>query len=66
LKGAGGGYGFSTISDRAGQAEKLIREQAQFDSIRAQVEELIELVRSVDGYDRRKESATPEAPPTAS
>jgi signal transduction histidine kinase/DNA-binding response OmpR family regulator len=63
LKGAGGGYGFSTISDRAGQAEKLIREQAQFDSVRAQVVELIELVRSVDGYDRRKESATPETPP---
>ena len=38
LKGAGGGYGFSTISDRAGQAERLIRDQAQFDAVRDQVQ----------------------------
>ena len=55
LKGAGGGYGFSTISDRAGQAEKLIRDEAAFDSIRQEVAVLISLVRSVDGYDRKKE-----------
>ena len=61
LKGAGGGYGFSTISDRAGTAERLILEQAQFDSVRDQVRSLVDLVRSVDGYDRKKESVADAA-----
>src|SRR5581483_84295 len=45
LKGAGGGYGFSTISDLAGQAEHLIKEEAAFDSVQREVQSLIDLVR---------------------
>ena len=61
LKGAGGGYGFSTISDRAGEAERLISDEAAFDSIQHEVQSLIDLVRSVDGYDRKKEAAVEKA-----
>lgn len=56
LKGAGGGYGFSAISDHAGLAEQLIRNQAAADTIQKQVNELINIVRSVEGYDMEKES----------
>ena len=61
LKGAGGGYGFNSISDLAARAERRIREEAALEAVRTEVNALIELVRTVDGYDRSKESAPKEA-----
>jgi signal transduction histidine kinase/DNA-binding response OmpR family regulator len=55
LKGAGGGYGFSSISDLAAQAEQHIRDQASVDLVKAQVNELLAVVRQVDGYDPLRE-----------
>jgi signal transduction histidine kinase/DNA-binding response OmpR family regulator len=55
LKGAGGGYGFSAISELAGRAERRIKDEAAVESVRKDVEALIALVRSVEGYDRSKE-----------
>jgi signal transduction histidine kinase/DNA-binding response OmpR family regulator len=64
LKGAGGGYGFPQITDLASKAEEQIKAQADLDSIRAHVESLVALVRSVDGYDPTKEQQPPR-PTTA-
>ena len=55
LKGAAGGYGFPQLTELAGRAEQKIREQSQIDAIKGDVETMIELVRSIDGYDRTHE-----------
>jgi CheY-like chemotaxis protein len=57
LKGAGHGYGFSAITDVAARAEEQIRAAGNLDTIRAEVNGLIDLIRSVQGYDRSKENA---------
>jgi CheY-like chemotaxis protein/HPt (histidine-containing phosphotransfer) domain-containing protein len=57
LKGAGGGYGFSTISDLASRAEQQIRDESSLEEIRKQVDQLLEMVRSVEGYDRNREAS---------
>jgi response regulator RpfG family c-di-GMP phosphodiesterase len=56
LKGAGGGYGFSAISDLAGQAEQQLRDEASVEKIRAQVADLLQTVRNVEGYDPAREN----------
>ena len=56
LKGAGGGYGFASISDMAARAEQDIRDEASVDQIRHQVADLLDMVRRVDGYDAQRES----------
>jgi signal transduction histidine kinase/CheY-like chemotaxis protein/HPt (histidine-containing phosphotransfer) domain-containing protein len=60
LKGAGGGYGFSSISDMAGKAEEDIRQEASIEQVRKQVEELLTTVRQVDGYDPTREQSPSE------
>lgn len=55
LKGAGGGYGFSGISDMAGRAEQQIRDDVSLDQIRQQVDDLLHMVRNIDGYDATRE-----------
>jgi signal transduction histidine kinase/HPt (histidine-containing phosphotransfer) domain-containing protein/ActR/RegA family two-component response regulator len=55
LKGAGAGYGFPKITDAAKKAETLIKATAQCQEVQTAVDELIELIRSVDGYDPKKE-----------
>ncbi len=50
LKGSGGGYGFPGITELAGRVEKSIKTRDEIVTIRGAVEELIELIRSVDGY----------------
>ncbi|MGA2499863.1 MAG: ATP-binding protein, partial [Tepidisphaeraceae bacterium] len=63
LKGSGGGYGFAAISARAGEVEACLRQSADVDSVRQQVEGLVELLRCVDGYDPAMESSdVAEAP----
>jgi signal transduction histidine kinase/DNA-binding NarL/FixJ family response regulator/HPt (histidine-containing phosphotransfer) domain-containing protein len=65
LKGAGGGYGFPAISDLAARAERRIKEEQTIDAARRDVESLIALVRSVQGYDRTREGATQAEPSDA-
>jgi two-component system, sensor histidine kinase len=56
LKGVGAGYGFPKITEAAARAESLIKTTAQIDSIRAGVDELVALIRGIDGYDPSKET----------
>ena len=58
LKGSGGGYGFMKITDAAAHLERLIDSGAHREDIVAGVQQLIEIIRSVEGYDAQ---ATREA-----
>jgi signal transduction histidine kinase/DNA-binding response OmpR family regulator len=60
LKGIGGMYGFMPISDLAGEIEQALREDEPLDDIRDRIEALIDLIRSVEGYDavREREAAS--------
>ena len=68
LKGAGHGYGFAGITEIAARAEQRIRSKADVASVKAEVDELVRLIRSVQGYDPNREVVTPAAagstPPT--
>jgi signal transduction histidine kinase/DNA-binding response OmpR family regulator len=55
IKGAGGGYGFGEISKSAEVVERSIKEGASLDRVVQGVCELVELVRSVEGYNPSKE-----------
>jgi CheY-like chemotaxis protein len=57
LKGAGGGYGFPRITEVAGAAEEQIKTANDLDSIKREVESLIDVVRAVEGYNRTREQA---------
>jgi HPt (histidine-containing phosphotransfer) domain-containing protein len=57
LKGAAGGYGFPRLTEQAARAEQTIAAGDPFDAIRAEVGSLIQLVRSVEGYDPAHETA---------
>jgi CheY-like chemotaxis protein len=63
LKGAGHGYGFTGITEIAARAEQRIRAKADLPAVKAEVDELVRLLRSVQGYDPRRETAAP--PPDA-
>jgi response regulator RpfG family c-di-GMP phosphodiesterase len=56
LKGAGAGFGFPQITSVAAKLEALLKAEPQLDIIQAGVGELVNLLRSVEGYDRTKES----------
>jgi signal transduction histidine kinase/CheY-like chemotaxis protein/HPt (histidine-containing phosphotransfer) domain-containing protein len=63
LKGAGAGYGFPQITEIAARVESLIKGSEQLDKIKTGVDELVELIRSIKGYDRSKEThGSAEAP----
>ena len=53
LKGAGGGYGFASITQRAAAAEQRIKSQDSLNHIAVGIQDLIELIRSVEGYNPR-------------
>ncbi|GIW77681.1 MAG: hypothetical protein KatS3mg104_2744 [Phycisphaerae bacterium] len=55
IKGAGGGYGFPQVSELAAVAEQSIKLNADLQTIRSQVDELISFFRGVSGYDSNKE-----------
>jgi two-component system, sensor histidine kinase len=55
MKGAGGGYGFRQITELAARAEKAIKDAGPTNSIVEQVNELIALIRRVQGYDVDRE-----------
>jgi HPt (histidine-containing phosphotransfer) domain-containing protein len=56
LKGAGGGYGFDALSDVAARAEQAVKRADPLTTIGAQVQDLIDLIRRVEGYDRVQET----------
>jgi CheY-like chemotaxis protein/HPt (histidine-containing phosphotransfer) domain-containing protein len=51
LKGSGSGYGFPKITEFASRAETSIKTSAGIEMIKTQVDELITLIRSTQGYD---------------
>jgi two-component system, sensor histidine kinase len=56
LKGAGAGYGFPAITSAALKAESLIKATAECESVQRAVNELIDLIRGIEGYDPNKET----------
>jgi CheY-like chemotaxis protein/HPt (histidine-containing phosphotransfer) domain-containing protein len=56
IKGAGGGYGFSELTDLAAKAEKRIRAGAGLGEVTAEVRALVARMRRVEGYEPAKES----------
>ncbi|MEO6436182.1 MAG: Hpt domain-containing protein, partial [Tepidisphaeraceae bacterium] len=50
LKGSGGGYGFNAVTETAAVAEKQIMDGAPLDAVASQVNELLTLLRSIEGY----------------
>ncbi len=55
LKGAGGGYGFDQVTQLACEAERAIKEQVGLETIQADIDSLIALVRSIEGYQQAHE-----------
>ncbi len=55
LKGAGGGYGFREITTSAAGAELALKNHGSLDSIHSEIQSLLELVRSIDGYETARE-----------
>jgi signal transduction histidine kinase/CheY-like chemotaxis protein/HPt (histidine-containing phosphotransfer) domain-containing protein len=56
LKGAGAGYGFPNITEAAKKTESLIKATAECAAVQTAVNELIELIRGIDGYDPKREN----------
>jgi signal transduction histidine kinase/DNA-binding NarL/FixJ family response regulator len=55
IKGSGGGYGFSELTDLAAKAEKRIRAGEALTAITDGVETLVERMRRVEGYEVARE-----------
>ncbi|HEY4330087.1 MAG TPA: ATP-binding protein [Phycisphaerae bacterium] len=51
LKGTGGLYGLMPITDAAGRVEKLLGQEVEAEAIKREVMELIDILRSVEGYE---------------
>jgi PAS domain S-box-containing protein len=64
VKGSGGGYGFSLLSQLAAVAERHAREQ-NLPAAGESTEALVAAIRRVDGYDRTLESRPTPATPLA-
>ena len=64
MKGAGGGYGFNQITELAASAEKAIKDSAPLASITSRVNDLIDLIRRVNGYDSSREARPVVKPET--
>ena len=63
LKGAGGMYGFPSITERAAAAERSAKDGACVDVVARDVDLLVRLVRRVRGYDPAREADVPPTPP---
>lgn len=60
LKGAGSGYGFAALSEQSARTEDALRAQQSLDQIRSEVDQLVQLIRRVSGYNPTAEGvATP-------
>ncbi len=56
LRGSGGAYGFPDITRLATAAESAIETKSSADEIVARVEELLELVQRVEGFEEAKKA----------
>jgi signal transduction histidine kinase/DNA-binding response OmpR family regulator len=56
IKGAGGGYGFPQLSKVASAAESQVNAGAAVEEIAAHVNELVEMLRRLEGYNPRNET----------
>jgi signal transduction histidine kinase/HPt (histidine-containing phosphotransfer) domain-containing protein len=54
LWGASGGYGFDAVTEPAGRADESIKAGQTLESITAEVNSLIAVIRRIDGYDASK------------
>jgi PAS domain S-box-containing protein len=61
LRGSGGGYGFTRITETANTAQQSIDSSANIESTAAQVKALIDVIRRVEGYDEKKAKNTSRA-----
>lgn len=57
LKGTGGLYGYKQLTEQSAKINDLVDEQAQLESIQIEVDDLIQLIRRVDGYSQDLENA---------
>jgi CheY-like chemotaxis protein/HPt (histidine-containing phosphotransfer) domain-containing protein len=55
IKGAGGGYGFAEITHSAARANRALIECDSFAKIEESIHSLVELIRSVEGYEPAQE-----------
>jgi len=55
IKGAGGGYGFDSITQLAAVTDQALQDGDTIDDIKADIDSLIAMVRSVDGYQPSRE-----------
>ena len=61
MKGSGTGFGFPKVTELAAQAERTIVAQGALEQVRTEVDSLVRLIRSIDGFDGRKPHAASEA-----
>ena len=57
IKGAGGGFGFAVMTRLAAQTEASIKASQSIEMVQNEIDQLIDLIRRVDGYDTKKENA---------
>jgi signal transduction histidine kinase/DNA-binding response OmpR family regulator/HPt (histidine-containing phosphotransfer) domain-containing protein len=62
LLGACGGYGFDPVSAPAARAEQSIKTGNALESVTAEINSLIDVIRRIDGYDESKATVSSEAP----
>jgi CheY-like chemotaxis protein len=62
LNGTGGLYGFAPITASADRAEQSIRESQPIEQIARRIDELVDLIRRVEGYDAAKAAARTDTP----
>jgi signal transduction histidine kinase/DNA-binding response OmpR family regulator len=63
IKGAGSGYGFPKLTEIAARAEASIKTNAAVDTIKSQVDELIGVIRSTQGYNQGQEKRSKNEQP---
>jgi signal transduction histidine kinase/DNA-binding NarL/FixJ family response regulator len=61
MKGASGGYGFAILSKLAAKAEQKIKSKEPLEAVAADVNELIAMIRRVEGYVEPPGRGTPKA-----
>jgi CheY-like chemotaxis protein len=65
IKGSGTGYGFPKLTETAARAEAGIKANAEIETVRAQVDELIALMRATRGYNPDREKWSNNAQPAS-
>jgi signal transduction histidine kinase/DNA-binding response OmpR family regulator len=65
LKGSGAGYGFPEITQNAARAEAVIKSASDINIIKGEVDELIHLIRSIEGYNPSQEKRRSDDQPKA-